>query len=84
MYIFYVLKQIYTYFCLNFFLCKCTKGSVQVSLHFFIQKKNNFILKKQENYADYEKNFFWIFRIKIYMEKIIFLKKNPPKIALMA
>ena len=49
------------------------------SLHFFIQKKNNFILQKKENYADYEKYFFWIFRIKIYMEKIIFLKKNPQK-----
>ena len=49
------------------------------SLHFFIQTKNNLMLKKQENYADYEKYFFWIFRIKIYMEKIIFLKKNPQK-----
>ena len=53
--------------------------NMYTSLHFFIQKKNNFILKKQENYADYEKYFFWIFRIKIYMEKIIFLKKNPQK-----
>ena len=62
--------------------CRCSRYSIDLycscvycvcecmcvcSLHFFIQTKNNLMLKKQENYADYEKYFFWIFWIKIYL-----------------
>ena len=44
----------------------------------FSYKKNKFILKKQENYADYEKKNFEFFGLK-FTWKNYFFNKNPQK-----